>query len=216
MKEKQERLIPLFSKSLFTVKVRGILLSLAVLFLVGLLLYSFRSAFLIGISELLVENHPVKETELLLILGGDVTSTADYTASIYYRVQPGLILVSPNNRAKQVVGRLANLHHLPRERIQILPSRRVVTSTYEEAIAMANYSRRVPFKSVTIVTVTFHTGRAYWIFRRILPKDVEVRMAGAPEEGFSRSHWWQTERGLIAVNNEFLKWVYYWWNYANE
>jgi len=38
-------------------------------------------------------------------------------------------------------------------------------------------------------------------------------MAGAPEEGFSKSNWWQTESGLIAVNNEFLKWAYYWWNY---
>ena len=169
-----------------------------------------------NISDLLVESPPVKETELLLILGGDVTSTVDYAASIYPKVQPRLILVSPNRRATQVVGRLAKLHHLPSDKIQILPSPGVVTSTYEEAIALENYGLRVSIRSVTIVTSAFHTGRAYWIFRTILPKDVEVRMAGAPEEGFSKSNWWQQENGLITVNNEFLKWAYYWWNYPNE
>ena len=214
MKEKHQRVIRFLSNPLFVVTRRRIFLALAVLFLASLFLYSFRNTFLVRISELLIENHPVKRTELLLILGGDVTSTVDYAASIYDKVQPSLILVSPNSRAKQVVGRLAKLHHLPRDRIEILPSPRVVTSTYEEAIAMGNYSQRVPFNSVTIITVTFHTGRAYWIFRRILPKDVEVRVVGAPEEGFAKSNWWKTEGGLIAVNNEFLKWAYYWWKYA--
>jgi len=149
----------------------------------------------------------------MLILGGDVTSTVDYAAAIYSEVQPRLILVSRNGREERVVGRLAKLHRLPRDQIQIVPSPRVVRSTYEEALALGKYTQRVPIESVMIVTTTFHTGRAYWIFRTILPKDVEVRMAGAPEEEFSKSNWWQTESGLITVNNEFLKWVYYWLKY---
>ena len=205
-----------FSKPLFAVKLSGILLSLAVLFVVGLFVCFYRSSFLIAISELLIENHPLKETEVLFILGGDVTSTVDYAAFIYSNVQPRLILVSKNGREEQVVRRLVKLHRMPRDKIQILPSAKVVTSTYEEALVLRDYCQRVPVKSFTIVTVTFHTGRAYWTFRTILPKKVEIRMAGAPEEGFSKSNWWQTEDGLITVNNEFLKWVYYWWNYANE
>ena len=97
--------------------------------------------------------------------------------------------------------RLTKLHGLPSDKIQILPSPRAVTSTYEEAIALENYCQQVSVKSVTIVTVTFHTGRAYWIFRTILPNEIEIRMAEAPEEGFSKSTWWQTEGGLITVNN---------------
>jgi len=171
---------------------------------------------LIGVSELLVKNHPVKETELLLILGGDVTSTVDHAAFIYPKVNPRLILVSHNGREKQVAERLTKLHGLPRDKIRVLPAPSVVTSTYEEAIALENYCQQVPIKSLTIVTVTFHTGRAYWIFRTILPKEIEIRMAEAPEEGFSKSNWWQQEKGLITVNNEFLKWAYYWWKYADE
>ena len=209
-------MIRFFSKPLFTVKLSGILLSLAILFLVGLLLYSFRSPVLIGVSELLIENQTLKETEFLLILGGDITSTVDYAASIYSTVQPRSILVSPVRRANQVVGRLTNKHRLSSDKIQILPSPRVVTSTYEEALALENYRQQIPIQSVTIITAAFHTGRAYWTFRRILPKEVEIRMAGAPEEGFSKRYWWQSKNGLITVNNEFLKWAYYWWNYANE
>ena len=171
---------------------------------------------MIGVSELLIKNHPVKETALLLILGGDVTSTVDHAASIFSKVQPRLILVSKNGRQDMVVGRLTRLHALPSDKIQILPSPRIVTSTYEEAIALENYCQQSPLKSVTIITATFHSGRAHWIFRTILPKDVEIRIAAAPEEGFSENNWWQTEKGLITVNNEFLKWAYYWWSYSNE
>lgn len=206
----------LLSKPLFTVKLGGILLPLAILFLISLFVYSFRSTFLIGISELLIESHPIQETEFLLILGGDVTSTVDLAASIYSKVQPRLILVSPVRRANEAVGRLANKHRLPSDRILILPSSRAVTSTYEEALALENYRQQNPIKSVTIITAAFHTGRAYWTFRTILPKDVEIRMAGARPETFSKNNWWQTESGLITVYNEFLKWAYYWWNYANE
>ena len=128
-------MVPFLSKPLFTVKLSGILLSLAILFLVGLFLYSFRSPVLIGVSELLIENQTLKETEFLLILGGDITSAVDYAASIYSTVQPRLILVSPVRRANQVVGRLTKKHRLSSDRIRILPSPRVVTSTYEEALA---------------------------------------------------------------------------------
>ena len=199
---------------LFTLRLRGFLVSLTVLCLTSLFLYAFRSTFLVNISDFLVESPPVKETELLLILGGDVTSTVDYAASIYPKVDPRLILVSNNGREDQVAERLAKLHGLPRDKIRVLPAPSVVTSTYEEAIALENYYQQIPIKSITIITAVFHTGRAYWTFRRVLPKEVEVRMAGAPEEGFTRSNWWQTEGGLITVNNEFLKWGYYWWKYA--
>ncbi len=64
--------------------------------------------------------------------------------------------------------------------------------------------------------MAFHTGRAYWTFRTVLPEEIEIRMSEAPEEGFSKRNWWKIESGLIAVNNEFLKWAYYWWKYANE
>ena len=194
----------------------GILVSLAILLLASLFLYSFRTTFLTNISEFLVENPPAKQTELLFIQGGDVTSTVDYAASIYSKVNPQVILLSNNGREEQVAKRLVKLHRLPSEKIRILPAPRVVTSTYEEALALGRYCRRTPIKSVTVVTVAFHTGRSYWTLRRILPKEVEIRMAAAPEEGFSQSDWWKTERGLITVNNEFLKWAYYWWNYANE
>jgi len=45
---------------------------------------------------------------------------------------------------------------------------------------------------------------------------VEIRMAGVPEEGCSKNNWWKTEDGLVTVNNELLKWAYYWWKYAGE
>ena len=118
----------LLSKPLFTVKLGGILLSLAILCLISLFVYSFRSTFLIGISELLIESHPLQETEFLLILGGDVTSTVDLAASLYPKVQPRLILLSPARRASQAAGRLANKHRLATDRILILPSLRAVTS----------------------------------------------------------------------------------------
>ena len=178
-------------------------------------LYWLRVPFLIGISELLIVNHPLQETELMFILGRDGVSAVDHAATIYPKVRPKLILVSPNGREHRNVGRLVNLHRLPAEKIGALPSAEAVGSTYEEALALRNYCHRVTVRSVTILTGRFHTGRAHWTFRTVLPAEVEIRMAGAPEEGFSKNNWWQVETGVVAVNNEFLKWAYYRWKYAD-
>jgi len=213
MKETRQQWLAFLGKPLFTMKLGGILLPLATLFLLSLFLYSFRSTWLTELSELLIEDHPIKKTEALLVMGGEITSTIDYVASIYSKVQPRLILVTPNGRKNQIVERLTQVHKLPMKKVRILPYTKVVTSTYEEAVALQNYCQQVPIKSVTIVATLFHTGRTYWTFRTLFPKEMEIRMTAAPEERYSKNDWWQKEAGLVSVNNEFLKWAYYWWKY---
>jgi hypothetical protein len=38
-------------------------------------------------------------------------------------------------------------------------------------------------------------------------------MVAVPESTFDRASWWKNESGLITLNNEYLKLVYYYFKY---
>jgi hypothetical protein len=65
-----------------------------------------------------------------------------------------------------------------------------------------------------VLSSKLHTHRINEVFRKKL-KDAGITLVvrGAPSSQFDEMHWWQSENGLIAVNNEWIKRMYYWWKY---
>ena len=180
--------------------------------LVGLL-FLFRGALLAGCISLLIHDSPIRRTDVLLLLGGDVTSRVDHAVSIYPEVKPDKVLISPAGSAEWMSLRLAKSRGIEEGEILVLAADAVPDSTYEEAHVFLRYCQTESISSVTIVTNLVHTGRTYWIFRKVLPKRIEIRMAGAPEESFCPQRWWESENGVLSVNEESLKWLYYYWKY---
>jgi uncharacterized SAM-binding protein YcdF (DUF218 family) len=87
------------------------------------------------------------------------------------------------------------------------------TSTRDEARAIANFLRGIrPIpKRLIVVTSWYHTSRAGYILDRSLkPLGINVEMVPAyGDEKDVADVWWKSERSLIAVFNEYLKWIYY-------
>lgn len=44
-------------------------------------------------------------------------------------------------------------------------------------------------------------------------KGIEVVLHGTSSSYYNKMEWWKTEEGLIAINNEYMKLLYYWWKY---
>ena len=42
---------------------------------------------------------------------------------------------------------------------------------------------------------------------------VDLIIRAAKNSRFNELEWWKTEEGLIAINNEWIKTLYYWWKY---
>ena len=40
---------------------------------------------------------------------------------------------------------------------------------------------------------------------------IQLIFRGAPAKDYDENEWWKYEKGLLMVNNEYIKWWYYWW-----
>lgn len=84
------------------------------------------------------------------------------------------------------------------------------TSTMEESDAILKYCIDKKLNSIQIVSSMFHTRRVRNVFKeKFAEKNIEVKIIGAPSVGYQENKWWECEYGLIALNNEYVKLMYY-------
>jgi uncharacterized SAM-binding protein YcdF (DUF218 family) len=103
---------------------------------------------------------------------------------------------------------------VPPEKIIILPFPGGTTSTFDEAAAFKKYVQENRVQRIILVTSAFHTRRARWIFEKTLAGlPVTLEMSAVPYIGFDQTNWWKNETGLITLNNEYIKLVYYFFRY---
>jgi uncharacterized SAM-binding protein YcdF (DUF218 family) len=85
-----------------------------------------------------------------------------------------------------------------------------VTSTKEEAEAILAVARKDGMKRITVVTTSFHTARAGWIFRRVFRgSGIEVRTAAATDPLFDETNWYLRDESLIVYLTETVKTIVY-------
>jgi uncharacterized SAM-binding protein YcdF (DUF218 family) len=77
-------------------------------------------------------------------------------------------------------------------------------STLEEARALARLAKARKWHSVIVVTSNYHTRRARYIFRRVFPQDIQVRMASAQDGDFDPQHWWEKRKSIKELTREFV------------
>jgi uncharacterized SAM-binding protein YcdF (DUF218 family) len=84
------------------------------------------------------------------------------------------------------------------------------TSTWEEAGHIWDYARAKGLRRIAVVTSALHTRRARWCLeRRRQSGDAEVAVFAAPPTNYDLDRWWQSEGGLLFVNNEYVKFCLY-------
>ena len=84
-------------------------------------------------------------------------------------------------------------------------------STVEEAQALTRLAKEKKWHSVIVVTSNFHTRRARYIFRRVFPQGMEVRVASARDGDFDPEHWWEKRKSTKELTREFAGMVVTWW-----
>src|SRR5690606_2321468 len=88
------------------------------------------------------------------------------------------------------------------------------TSTWEESEAILDHALQLGFDSITVLTTDFHSRRVGRVFRAPFRKNgITVLVHGAPSSQYDSRRWWESEEGLLMVNNEYVKSLYYWLKY---
>jgi uncharacterized SAM-binding protein YcdF (DUF218 family) len=84
------------------------------------------------------------------------------------------------------------------------------TSTAEESESILALCKEKGYSSIIVVSDKFHLRRISYVFKnKFAAQNIKVQLSGAPNSNYNENVWWQFESGLIMLNNEYIKLVYY-------
>ena len=199
-----------FEQSAHNSQHGGILSSLiSVLFLIVFcfVLYAARRPLLRLAGESWVVEDPLEQSDALLLLGDDNFFADRATrASELYRQKLAPVVVASGRRLRPSAGIAELMEHdliergVPKDRIIRFPHD--ADSTRDEAVALLALVTEKNWHRVIVVTSNYHTRRARYIYQRIFPPSVTVRVASARDGDFDPEHWWENRKSWKLFTRE--------------
>lgn len=201
--------------------LKTVFIFLLVILALSIVAYLLRVPLMTTMARVLISNDPLQPAEIIYILNGEV-NTRPFHAARLFEQDLALQIVIPReedgpaseislypNGTDVSVDILQELG-VPKESIIVIEVEGGVTSTYDEAIVLRDYIESNNVESVIVVTSAFHTRRSQWIFQKVLTDStIQFQISAAPQWKFDETNWWQEERGLLMLSNEYLKFAYY-------
>jgi uncharacterized SAM-binding protein YcdF (DUF218 family) len=177
------------------------LILLAALVALCALLYLLRHPLLRAAGECLVVDDGLAPADAIVLLSDDNfrADRAARAAEIYHdRWAPRV--VASGRRLRRYAG-IAELMQrdlvergVPAAAVVQLPS--LSDSTREEALVVRHLAAERGWRHLLVVTSNCHTRRARYIYRRVFPSTVEVRVVSAHDSDFDPERWWESRRGV--------------------
>ena len=187
--------------------------------LLVLLLGIFHRPVLRGMGNYLIVQDEAVPVEAIFVLSGNSFDRGREAARLYKRglapkviclggeTNPALELYDIHDLTSLMTQQVVRDAGVPARAIELLPEG---TSTYEEFQAITRICQERGWKMVMVVSSLFHTRRIHEFFRlRMHFAGVEMVLRGAAESKFKESEWWKSEAGLLFLNNEYIKLLYY-------
>lgn len=195
--------------------VLGLVACIAVLAVLG---WAGRDALLRGAADLwIVSDAPVK-SDAVAVFGGGVEYRPFAAAEYYRRGLAPKVLVSntgpgPAERLgafnPDVVANIKTLEKLgvPATAIETFGSQ--LADSYAEATALHEWAQRAGARTIMVPTDIFAARRLRWTLHHVFGGDAVILVPAIDTPDYDRDNWWRNERGVIAFQNEIIKYVYY-------
>ena len=185
--------------------------------------YFFRASLLRGAADAWIVNDPLRKADVIVVLGGGNETRPFAAAQLFQQgLAAKILLTNPKPSATARLGLTqadANLaraillkQKVPGGAIFITSDR--VNSTFEEAVAVRNWAKTNGVRRIIVTTDVFHTRRVRWVFQKQLQSaGIRVAVDAVPVREYSVTNWWRDERGIVAFQNEVLKYAYFRFKY---
>lgn len=157
--------------------------------------------------------------QAIFVLGGNSKDRATYAATLYHKEFTPLLVCSGGNipsvleaidttlYESEISVSLANQLGVPQSALIALKGS---TSTFEESIEIRKYCEENELTRVAVLSSMMHTKRVRNVFEEAFDdSEIEVLIFGAPSTRYDETQWWNSEEGMIMVNNEYMKLMYY-------
>ena len=167
----------------------------------------------------LVRKDRLKSSDALVILSGGGEERLEYGASLYASgIARRIILTETDDiqagtsvsMADVNMGTLASRYGIDKARILI--TRKTSTSTYEEAKAVLELMEDREWKSIVVVTDSFHSQRTGLIFASIFKGSgirISIQPVDVPGYWYNPMTWWLKPESRVATFMEYVKIFYF-------
>jgi uncharacterized SAM-binding protein YcdF (DUF218 family) len=176
--------------------VVGSLVALVFLVVLCASLYLARHSLMRFAAESWVVDEPAAHADAIVVLSGDnfYADRATHAAKLFRQGVANEVVAS-GRRLRPNAGESELTEHdliergVPKEKILRLPQD--ASSTIEEARAVRAVAEQHGWKSIVVVTSSYHTRRARYIFQKEFPSRIAVSVASAPDGDFDPERWWE-------------------------
>lgn len=187
------------------------------------LAYLFRAPLCLAYADLWIVNQPAQKADAIFVLGGGLQFRPFVAADFYHAGLAPKILISHakpsptdelglTTQEKDLMRKVLLAKQVPERAIEEIGSN--VTSTVEETLALRDWALRHKVRRVLVPTDIAHSRRAKFIFdRQLKGAEVEIVVTAIEPREYQRVNWWQKEEGIIAFQNELVKYLLYVWRY---
>jgi uncharacterized SAM-binding protein YcdF (DUF218 family) len=181
-------------------------------------LWFAREPLLRGVADLWIVSDPVSHADAVGVLGGGLEVRPFAAAELYKRGLVTKALLSRVLEARSTgIGGIPGHSELNRMLLLNLgiPETAIEMfghanrSTWDEAAALKEWADRHRVSRIVVPTEIFSARRVRWIFDREFHGSSVSLEFPALEPGYTRAEWWKAEAGLIAFQNEIMKYLYY-------
>ena len=197
----------------------GILIKLIVsLFLTTFFLglYFVRHPIFRFVAESWVIEDPLEKADVLIVLSDDnfYADRATRAAELFREGKAPLVVAS-GRRLRPGAGIAELIEHdlvergVPKDKI--LRFALDGDSTREEAEALAKLAKTKKWHKAIVVTSNYHTRRARYVFRRVFPQDIEIRVASARDGDFDPENWWEERKSAKVFVREITGMIVTMW-----
>ena len=189
----------------------GILVNLIVLLsfvIVCIFLYLVRHPIFRFAAESWIVEDPLDKADALIVLSDDNFYADRVTrAAELFREGKAPLVVASGRRLRPNAGIAELMEHdlvergVPKDKI--LRFAHDADSTREEAEALLKLVKARRWRKTIVVTSNYHTRRARYIFHRVFPQGMEMRVASARDGDFDPQQWWEKRKSTKELMREF-------------
>jgi uncharacterized SAM-binding protein YcdF (DUF218 family) len=181
---------------------------------------TFRTPILLSFSNHLIQQDEPQKVEAMVVLSGNAFERGYEAYDLFMKgyapkiicpggnLQPDFLVLNDSVYESDLTKKSILRQHVADSIVITLHQG---ASTAEEAVAVLKYCKENHIKKIMVVTTLFHTRRAGHVYHKLFDKEgIQVIMRGAHCYMYDENHWWQNEYGMIGLNNEYMKTLYYW------
>ncbi|MFZ5597639.1 MAG: YdcF family protein [Bacillota bacterium] len=197
--------------------MKKLFVTVAIIAVIAVPAYATSPLWLTAMGKFLVIDEQPRKSDAIVIISGENVPRVARGAELYREGYGDTVILSGGGRPTSKLSDAdlmlmeAMDRGVPRDAVILEGESR---STYENAACVKRIIQERNIKSFILVTSSYHTRRAKYVFKRVF-EDTGVNFitVAAPDPVFDPENWWKTHEGQQKVLTEYFSIIIYRFKY---